>query len=240
MAVKHDIPLRQQSTSSNCVQTSTSMFLGFYEIDISPEDIEKDIPVRKNREGKPMGTLLADIGTWFIKSYNLKVKMHVFDAQIIDRSWFSLSQPELLTKMKVVQEEGISTAFSPLTSILIDAYVNFLESGGLVDITKCTNKLLQGLLDKGPVIAIISFNYMYDYPRLSYDESIKNYVPDIIDGKVVEHAIVLTGYEDGTYFYNDPDAEKGGQHQVDADVLIGAICTSQINSDNYLLSVEKV
>ncbi|HEY4963566.1 MAG TPA: C39 family peptidase [Candidatus Saccharimonadales bacterium] len=240
MSVKHDIPLKTQTTSSNCVQTSTSQFLSFYEINISPEDIEKDIPVRTNSEDKPMGTLLADIGTWFIKSYGLKAKMHVFDVQIIDRTWSSLSQSELLTEMKKVQEEGISTALSPLSAILIDAYVKYLESGGLIDIAKCTNKLLQELLDKGPVIAIISFNYMYDYPRLSYDKSIKNYVPDTIDGKVVEHAIVLTGYENGTYLYNDPDAEKGGQHQVDEDILIGAICTSQINSDNYLLSVEKV
>ena len=238
MAVHHDIPLKTQTSSSNCVQTSTSQFLSFYNLNISPEDIEKEVPVRTNDEGKPMGTLFADIGTWLIKSHNLKVKMHVFDVQIIDPTWSSLSQPELLVEMEKVKEGGISTARTPYASILIDAYVTYLQAGGTIDITKCTNELLQGLLAKGPVLAIINFNYMYDYPRSKYDPATKAYVADTDDGKVIEHAIVLTGFDDGKYYYNDPDSEKGGQHTVKDDLLIGAICTAQLNSDNYLMSIE--
>jgi len=238
MSVHHNIPLKIQTTSSNCVQTSTSQFLTFYGLSISPESIEKNIPVRTNAEGKPMGTLFADIGSWLIKSHNLKVKMHVFDVQIIDRTWSSLSQADLLVEMEKAKKEGISTALTPYASMLIDSYVNYLQNGGVVDVAKCTNKLLQSLLTKGPVLAIINFNYMYDYPRSSYSKSIKNYVADTIDGKVIEHAIVLTGFDGNTYYYNDPDSEKGGQHQVNEDVLIGAICTAQLNSDNYLLTVQ--
>lgn len=100
------------------------------------------------------------------------------------------------------------------------------------------NELLERLLVTGPVLAIINFNYMYDYPRSKYDQIKKKYVPDAADGKVIDHAIVLTGFDYGTYYYNDPDSEKGGRHQVKNDVLIGAICTAQINSGNYLLSIE--
>lgn len=238
MAIRHDIPLKIQTSSSNCVQTSTSQFLGFYGLDISPEAIEKEIPVRKNTEGKPMGTLFADIGTWLIKAHNLKVNMHVFDVQIIDRTWSSLSQKKLLEEIEKVQQSGVSTARTPYAAMLIDAYHSYLKAGGIIDITKCTNDLLEGLLAKGPVLAIINFNYMYNYPRSKYDPNQKNYVPDTTDGKVIEHAIVLTGFNNGMYYYNDPDIEKGGQHQVKDDVLIGAICTAQLNSDNYLLSVE--
>src|SRR4029079_10946332 len=109
----------------------------------------------------------------------------------------------------------------------------------VIDITKCTNKLLHGLLNKGPVLSIINFNYMYDYPRSKYDPAVKNYAADTVDGKVLEHAIVLTGFEDHKYYYNDPDSEKGGQHIVSDDVLIGAICAAQLNSDNYLLTIER-
>jgi len=185
-----------------------------------------------------MGTLFADIGTWLRKSHNLKVKMNVFDVQIIDRSWSSLSENELLNEMEEVKKEGISTARTPYASILISAYVTYLQAGGTIDITKCTNKLLQGLLAKGPVLAIINFNYMYDYPRSKYDTTKKEYIADAVDGKVIEHAIVLTGFEEGEYYYNDPDSEKGGQHTARDDVLIGAICAAQLNSDNYLLSIE--
>jgi hypothetical protein len=238
MPIKHNIPLKIQTSSSNCVQTSTSQFLSFYGLNLSPNDIEKEVPVRNNEEGKPMGTLFADIGTWLIKSHDLKVKMHVFDVQIIDRTWSSLSQQELLREMKKVKKSGISTALTPYAPILIDAYVAYLQAGGIIDITKCTNELLRGLLINGPILAIINFNYIYNYPRSKYDLIKKQYLPDTIDGKVIEHAIVLTGYNNGEYCYNDPDSEKGGQHTVKDDVLIGAICTAQLNSDDYLLSIE--
>ncbi len=239
MSIKYDIPLKTQTTSSNCVQTSTSQFLSFYGLNLSPEEIEKEVPVRADKENKPIGTLFPDIGAWLIKSHKLKTKMYVFDIQIIDRTWKSLSQKELLTEMKNAEIKGISTAVTPRASVLIDSYVTYLESGGEIDIAKCTNDLLKNLLDKGPIMAIISFNYMYDYPRSKYDSVNKDYGPDTIDGKVIEHAIVLTGYNNDTYFYNDPDSEKGGKHEVKEDILIGAICTAQINSDNYLLVIEK-
>ncbi len=237
MPLHYDIALKIQTTSSNCVQTSTSMFLTFYGLNFSPDNIEDVIPVRTSSEGKPMGTLFADIGTWLIKSQNLKVKMHVFDVQIIDRSWASLSQADLLTKLEKAKKTGISTALTPYATMLTDAYVTYLQSGGLIDIAKCTNGLLEGLLIKGPVLTIINFNYMYDYPRSSYASNAKSYVADAYDGKVLEHAIVLTGFDDNNYYYNDPDSERGGKRQVGKDVLIGAICTAQLNSDNYLLTV---
>lgn len=239
MNIQHRIPLQKQSTSSNCVQTSTSQFLGFYGIDQTPDSIEAEVPVRVNPEGKPMGTLFADIGIWLRKTQNVPVTMHIFDTQIIDRSWISLSQEQLLEEVINMQKHGVSTARTPYAPLLIDAYASFMQSGGVVSVAKCTNELLQTLLAKGPVLAIISFNYMYDYPRSSYNPEVKNYEADTIDGKAIEHAVVITGYSDGSYTYNDPDAELGGQHTVKDDILIGAICTAQLNSDNYLLTIEK-
>jgi hypothetical protein len=239
MNIKHDVPLQVQSSSSNCVQTSTSQLLGFYGITESSDSIESAVPVHTNAEGKPMGTLFADIGTWLRKTYDVRAIMHVFDAQIIDRSWGSLSQQELLAEVARLQEHGVSTARTPYAALLINAYASFLQAGGMVSVVKCTNGLLQDLLANGPILAIISFNYMYDYPRAGYNPAIKNYETDSIDGKAIEHAIVITGYSDRNYYYNDPDPEYGGQHTVKDDVLIGAICTAQLNSDNYLLTIEK-
>jgi hypothetical protein len=239
MDIRYDVSLKTQTSSSNCVQTSTSQLLSFYGLNISPKEIENEVPVRTNKDDKPIGTLLPDIGVWLIKSRNLTPKIHVFDIQIIDRSWKSLSHNELLANMKTAKEKGISTAVTPRASMLIDSYVKYLEADGEINITKCTNDLLKRLLATGPVLAIISFNYMYDYPRARYNLDKKTYVPDAIDGKVTEHAIVITGYHDKTYFYNDPDDEHGGKHSTNEDILIGAICTAQINSNNYLLTIEK-
>lgn len=239
MTIRHNIALKTQTSSSNCVQTSVSQFLNFYGLSLSPNEVEQAVPVRFNSEGKPMGTLYADIGTWLKKTHNIRTKMHVFDVQIIDRTWVSLSQKKLLAEVENVKKNGVTTALSPYAPILIDAYVEYLQAGGVINITKCTNELLGKLLANGPVLAIINFNYMYDYPRSMYDAAKKEYVPSAVEGKVIDHSIVLTGFDNGTYYYNDPDSEKGGQLQVKDDVLIGAICTAQLNSDNYLLSIEK-
>jgi len=239
MTIKHDITLQTQSASSNCVQTATSQFLTFFNINESPNNIESAVPVRTNDQGKPIGTLFADIGTWLIKTQGLNATMHVFDTQVINRSWKTLSQKELLREIQELQKSGVSTARTPYAPLLIDSYISFLQSSGVINIVRCTNDLLQSLLAKGPVLAIVSFNYMYDYPRASYDSDAKNYIADPIDGKAIEHAIVITGYTDDSYEYNDPDPEMGEQHTVKDDVLIGAICTAQLNSNNYLLTVEK-
>ncbi|MEI6850701.1 MAG: hypothetical protein WCK26_01910 [Candidatus Saccharibacteria bacterium] len=239
MSIKYDIPIQVQTKSSNCVQTSTSQFISFYGLNIKPDDIEKDIPVRFDKDGKPMGTLLPDIGTWLIKNHGFRAIMHVFDAQIIDRTWAKLNHEELLVMLEKVKITGISTARTWYAPYLIDAYVDFLRAGGLMNITKCTNDLLKSLLDKGTVMAIVNFNYIYDWPREVYNKDTEHYETDTINGKVTEHAIVLTGYDDGVYYYNDPAEVVSGQKTVNDDVLIGAICTAQINSDNYLLTIEK-
>lgn len=150
-----------------------------------------------------------------------------------------MTQDNLLGKIELIQQRGVSTARTPYAPLLIDAYSAFLKSNGKVRIVKCTNKLLQDLLQDGPVLAIVSYNYLYDYPRVSYNKSTNDYEPDPIRGKALEHAIVVTGFSDGRYYINDPDIEMGGQHAIDDDVLIGAICTAQLNSDNYLMTISR-
>jgi len=238
MSIKHKISLIIQSSSSNCVQTSTSQFLEYYKIYETPDSIESKVHVRKNSQGKPMGTLFADIGKWLINEYGRKVTMHVFDTQIIDRSWHDLSQDKLFNEIKRINKNGVETAKTPYAEMLTDAYENFMEAGGIVNIVKCTNELLKSLLKDGPIMAIISFNYMYDYPRSEYNNKTSEYEANSVEGKVIEHAIVITGYENDYYFYNDPDYEKGGQHKVKDDIMIGAICTAQLNSDNYIMSIK--
>lgn len=65
-------------------------------------------------------------------------------------------------------------------------------------------------------------------------------MPNATEGRVIDHSIGIAGFNNGTYYYyNNPNSEKGGQLQTKDDVLIGAICMAQLNSDNYLLSIDK-
>lgn len=78
MIIKHDIPLQTQSSASNCLQTSTSILLSFYAIKEIPTRIEAAVPVSTNAEGKPIGTLFANIGTWLQEIHNVSGHLQSF------------------------------------------------------------------------------------------------------------------------------------------------------------------
>ena len=125
MDINHDVKLQIQSSSSNCVQTATSQLVSFFHKQLTPETIEQSIPIRRTEDGKPLGTLLPDIGR-YLMTQGFLATVHVFDIQIIDRSWTGMSQAEILNELKVLQKTGISTAKTPYTVPLINSYINFL------------------------------------------------------------------------------------------------------------------
>jgi len=235
--INHNMDLLIQTKSSNCVQTAVSQLLTFFGKKLSPDVIEKAVPVRFNDEGLPLGTLLPDIGSWLMDTQDLDTTLHVFDAQLIDRSWTGIPRDEIVANLEKLRQTGVTTARTPYAKILIDSYCSFLDKGGRLDITFCTTQLITSLLKKAPLLAIVNYNYLYNAPRCAYDAVTKEYQPNSIDGKVIGHAIVITGYEDGVFTINDPDCEKGGKNRVERDVLIGAICAEQISSNNFLLSL---
>lgn len=236
MNIKYNVNLLIQSGSSNCVQTVVSQLLTFFNITVSPAEIEKAIPVKYDKDNKPLGTLFTDVGIW-LKTQGFETTLHVFDAQIIDRSWSGMSGDQLRNELKVLEEKGIATARSPYTTLLIKSYIDFLSQGGEINITYCTTDLLVSLLRDSPIIASVSYNYLHKYPRSHYDKSSKDYMPDFINGKIINHAVLITGYSDNQYTINDPDPENGGKKTIDRDVLIGAICATQLDSLNYVLTI---
>lgn len=235
--IAHDLDLLIQTESSNCVQTSVSQLLGFFGKKLSPNAIENAVPVRFDDQGRPLGTLLPDIATWIMKTQDLSAKLHVFDAQLIDRSWVGLPVTKIEANLRTLQQTGVMTARTPYAKMLVDSYCTFLDQGGQLDITYCTARLITSLLQQAPLIAIVNYNYLYNTPRCSYNKDSKIYEPNSINGKVIGHAVVITGYEDDVFTINDPDWDMGGKNRVERDVLIGAICAEQISSNNFLLSL---
>lgn len=237
MKVYYEIQLLTQTESSNCMPTAVSQLLSYYKIQISPAEIQSKISVKYDRYGRPIGTWGQEIATMMCE-LGLKITIHTFDIEIIDPSWKKLTKEKLLATMQEFKEHGKKTfRGTKLTDITIDSYMEFLQADGILDISICTAKLLKKLLRHGPILALVNFNYLHRTARARYDKTIKNYVDDTIKGKTINHAIVITGFENDTFFVNDPDPNFGGKKTFERDHLIGAICTAQVKCNNYIVSV---
>lgn len=235
--INYSIDLLTQTESSNCVQTSVAMLLNYYKQKFTPEEIQAEIPVRHDSQGKPYGTLLMDIAVW-IKSLGFNVTLDCFDTEIIDRSWRNLDSQEIKIRLTALRESTRQTVVTTeIRNTMIDSYVNMLEQGVNFRISKVNRKLFDDLLSQGPFLAIISYNYLYDAPRDRYIEEEKKYKSDDIEGKTTAHAVVVTGMDNENIFVNDPDKDRGGQNSFPIDDSIAAIATAQNKASNWILSI---
>lgn len=235
--ISYNIPLLTQTESSNCVQTSVAMFLSYYGQKFTPEEIQAKIPVRYDSQGKPYGTFLMDIAVW-IKSLGFLVALDCFDTEIIDRSWKELDTEKIQERLTALKEGARQTIVTTeICNIMIDSYINMLNRDATLRISKLNRNLLHELIKKGPFLPIVSYNYLYDAPRDRYDSVEKKYKPDDIEGKTTTHAIVVTGLDDETVYFNDPDKDRGGQNSCLVDDLIAAVATAQNKANNWILSI---
>jgi hypothetical protein len=213
------------------------MLLGFYGRSLTAEEIESKIPVRKDSQGKPYGTLLMDIAVW-IKSLRLSVTLDCFDCEIIDRSWKDLSNGEISKKLGKLKESNRQTVVPlEIRNIMIDSYINMLGSNIQFNIARLSKNYLWDLIKEGPFLPVVSYNYLYDAPRSKYITEKKKYEPDDIEGKTASHAVVVVGMDDETVYINDPDDVRGGQNSFPIDHFIASIATAQNKANNWVLSV---
>jgi uncharacterized protein YvpB len=235
--INHEIPLLIQTESSNCVQTTVAMLLGFYGQHLTAEEIQSKIPVRKDSQGKPYGTLLMDIAVW-IKSLGLSVILDCFDCEIIDRSWKGLSNNEIVNKLKKLKESKRQTVVPfEIRNVIIDSYISMLDDKIKFNISRLSNDYLWNLIKKGPYLTVVSYNYLYDAPRSKYIMEKKKYEPDDIEGKTASHAVVVTGMDDEKIYINDPDDVRGGKNSFPVDHFIASIATAQNKASNWVLSI---
>ena len=233
----YEIPFLTQTESSNCVQASVAMLLSYYGLSLTIGQIQSKIPVRFDSQGKPYGTLLMDIAAW-IKSLGFEATLDSFDCEIIDRSWKNISTNEILGKLQKLKGSNNQTVVSfDIRNIMIDSYINMLGSGVKFNISRLSEDYLRDLIKKGPFLSIVSYNYIYDAPRDKYNAETKKYEPDDIEGKTINHAVVVTGIDEEKVYINDPDETRGGQNSFLVDHFITSIAVAENKASNCILSV---
>ncbi len=236
--IAHNVPFVKQG-ESECVQASAAQILAFYGINKTIEEIKEEVPVLRTKKGELIGTSWAHIALYFLE-LEFKVTFHTTDVVIFDRRWKNLSSEELLKKLKQRQPHLTHAFYSrEILDAYFDGYTRFIKKGGIIRLPIVTNDYLYGLLEKGPIVASVDYQFLNEVSKWSYDAKTDGWVEDDITGIPLTHAIIISGYRDGAYTIVDPDFRYGGVRTIDPDRLLGACYLAQLSYDNMLITLSQ-
>jgi hypothetical protein len=238
-AITHAVKHHYQPTNSSCSQAALAMLLSHYGQDLSPQDIMQAVPVNKNDQGEDWGSINQQLATWCL-GQGFNVELHTADFQIIDLSWAQLAKAELIERMNQAKDHRDVPALGQTWSrIYMQSYLDFLEAGGNLHISPyMTTKLLDQLLERGPILALVCYAVLYNVGRTT-DIALRTSQPDDIDGKLVNHSLVIHGRdEQGNYLLADPWKEPGRQ-VVAPEQLLCAMTAAQMECDNLLFQISR-
>ena len=128
-AISYDVPLIKQG-ASECLQASVCQLLNYLNIPKTIEEIKNEVPVYKSDSGELLGTSIGHIACYLL-TFKVRVKMHIVDVEIFDRSWIGLSMDEISKKLNsrkvYIRHHRYDTN---AMSYIIDGYRQFISNGG--------------------------------------------------------------------------------------------------------------
>jgi hypothetical protein len=223
------IDILPQPDDSTCGPTSLHAVYRFYGDAVPLEQVVGEVHYLE--EGGTLGVLLANHA--LKRGYRASIltcNLHVFDP-----TWMALPKADLLEKLaarrQALPDRKLRRA--------IDAYTQFLQSGGQVGFRDMNPALIRGILRKGiPILTGLSATWLYQCARevgTEYDD---------IVGSASGHFVVLAGYDDETKtvrvadpLYKNP-AFDSHHYDVAMDRLINAILLGILTYDANLILIE--
>jgi len=235
--VGYDIPLLTQNTQ-DCAQSSASQILSYYGIKKSIEDIKKEVPVYISSEGKPLGSSLGHIATYFIQ-LGLETTLHSVDIEIFDRSWKDFDNQTLIQKLRERRKYLKHARYEEAAlDLVVDGYAQFLKKGGRIVFPIVDEAYLYQLIQKGPIYTILSYNFLNQVSKYKFVSDGKP-VQDSIAGSPSTHAVVISGYKLGKFEITDPDYRFGGKKLIHPGQIIGAFYLAETDFDPLLITLKK-
>lgn len=235
--VTHSIVHQFQPTATTCSRTALSILLSRYGRKSTPAEIEAKVPQVRNDQGVEQGTINVQLATWCIHQ-GFAVTLYSFDCQVIDQTWASLSPDAVLARLDACLSAPPVPSLGPSWSRAYrEAFIEFIRAGGhLVILPYLQKKLLLQLLQSGPVLACVSYNILHGEGRKP-QVSLCELVPDDVNGRALNHSIVIYGNtSDGSLLIADP-WQKPGLHVIDAERIIAGISGAQMECDSMLFTI---
>jgi hypothetical protein len=194
----------------------------------------------------PLETILAETGrlsdggtlavylACHALSRGYRATLYTYDVQVFDPSWFG--EPGVSMSERLRQQMALKD--SARLRVATEAYLDFLDRGGIVRLEDLTAALLRRYLDRAtPILAGLSATYLYRTPRetrTAYDD---------LRGVATGHFVVLCGYDPDQHEVRvaDPSLDNPFSEQhysVPIHRLIGAVYLGVVTGDANLLVLE--
>ena len=234
----HYVKHTYQPTNTSCGPTAATILLSHYGKKISAEDAIKNIPVIRDEAGNDMGTAGQHIASWLV-SLGYNVHLYSADFQTLDYSWRGLDKNTLVERLAEIKDTRTIPALGKEWSqIYVEGYKDYLNAGGNLHIEQyISSKLLDELLEDGPIMTTVNFNLLFGYGRTKTVGHLKT-ESDPMKGSLMNHFNVLIGEENDRYIISDP-WQKPGKHLVAKELFVASIQAAQIECDNLIIQIKQ-
>jgi len=221
-----------QPDDATCGPTCLQAVYGFYGDQVSIEQVIAEVTPLPNR-----GSLAVLLGLHSLQR-GYGATLYTYNLEIFDPSWFRLDV-DIAEKLRFQAE----LKDHPRLRWTTDAYLRFLEAGGVLKYEELSPELIHGILKGGrPILTGLSATYLYGCAREIDVEDRLEY--DDVKGESSGHFVVLYGYHATTreVLVADPLRENplvGDQHySVGIHRLLGAIMLGVLTYDGNLLVLD--
>jgi hypothetical protein len=171
----------QQPDLTTCGPTCLQAVYGFFEDVLPLKQVIEEIPQLVDG-----GTLAVVLGRHALHR-GYQAKIITFDLHVFDPTWFAEPPVNLGDKLR----RQLALKESPKFRAATEAYLEFLELGGQIQMQDLTNELIRKYLNRSvPILTGLSATYLYQEQRELPDST-----PDDIRGWPTGHFVVLRGYD---------------------------------------------
>jgi len=198
------------------------------------EELSLEQVIRETGRLDEGGTLAAWLGCHAL-ARGYRAAIYSYNLRMFDPTWFAEIPISLSDKLRA----QLMHKESPKLHAATDAYLEFLERGGIVGMEDLTRSLIRKYLTRGlPILAGLSSTYLYQNAREWGD----NWDADDIRGIPQGHFVVLCGYDRTTKmvrvadpYLNNPHAPSENYYIVPVDRVVCAILLGVLTYDANLL-----
>ena len=168
-----------------------------------------------------------------------RATLFTYNLRIFDPTWFTT--PGIDLRERLGRQRDFKTPQRPVFGVLSDAYLEFLDLGGVLRFVDLSPTLLRRWLRRGvPILTGLSSTYLYRRSReFGPDDH-----DDDVRGEPQGHFVVLCGYrrDKQSVLVADPFLENpmapGAHYEVNLERVVGAILLGVLTHDANLLMIE--
>lgn len=220
-----------QPDDRSCGPTCLHALYRYYGVDLALKDVIEE--TSKLEHGGTLAVMLACRAL----ARGFHATIYTYNLQVFDPTWFPADSGALATKLAAQRDSKESKRIATSTQ----AYLEFLQQGGLLKMVDLTPSLIRKHLKRGtPILTGLSSTYLYQEAR-EYGEHCDT---DDIRGTPAGHFVVLCGYDPTSrgVLVADPlmpnPMAPSQQYVINVDRVICAILLGILTYDANLLIIK--